>query len=215
MWLVAPAPELVRGGPVVAHNNLYGDVINMGAIYTDEDVVVDGDLVTGRSGGHCHLFAHRIVEMLAREGRRPERVDALLPRCAQLPRHRGDRALLRPPLRLPARAGDPRWATSQIVFLRNGRSPCSSCSGRGRRRGTRPPRRRTHGPARSAPRLPDRRRRRRAGSLAGEAEVTLGPLDFGDFIPGWRTAWVRDPDGVIVEISQGYVDQQDPPGSDG
>jgi protease I len=67
MWLLAPAPELVRGRPVVAHNNLYGDVTNMGAIYTDEDVVVDGDLVTGRSGGHCHLFAHRIVEMLARE----------------------------------------------------------------------------------------------------------------------------------------------------
>jgi glyoxylase I family protein len=37
-------------------------------------------------------------------------------------------------------------------------------------------------------------------------EVTLGPLDFGDFIPGWRTAWIRDPDGVIVEISEGYVD---------
>lgn len=44
-------------------------------------------------------------------------------------------------------------------------------------------------------------------SLGGEAEITLGPLDFGDFIPGWRTAWVRDPDGVIVEISQGYVDE--------
>jgi protease I len=65
MWLVAPAPELVRGRPVVAHNNLLGDVKNMGAIYTDEDVVVDGDLITGRSGGHCHLFAHRIVEMLS------------------------------------------------------------------------------------------------------------------------------------------------------
>jgi protease I len=64
MWLLAPAPELVRGRPVVAHNNLYGDVVNMGAIYTDEDVVVDGDLVTGRSGGHCHLFARRIVEEL-------------------------------------------------------------------------------------------------------------------------------------------------------
>ena len=65
MWLLASAPELVRGRPVVAHNNLYGDVRNMGAIYTDEDVVVDGDLVTGRSGGHCHLFARRIVELLA------------------------------------------------------------------------------------------------------------------------------------------------------
>jgi glyoxylase I family protein len=52
-------------------------------------------------------------------------------------------------------------------------------------------------------------------SLGGEADVTLGPLDFGDFIPGWRTAWVRDPDGVIVEISQGYVDQagSDPVGT--
>lgn len=65
MWLIAPAPELVRGRPVVAHNNLYGDVRNMGAIYTDQDVVVDGDLVTGRSGGHCHLFAHTIIDILS------------------------------------------------------------------------------------------------------------------------------------------------------
>jgi protease I len=69
MWLVAPAPELVRGRPVVAHNNLLGDVKNMGAVYTDEDVVVDGDLVTGRSGGHCHLFAHKIIELLAERER--------------------------------------------------------------------------------------------------------------------------------------------------
>ena len=50
MWLVAPMPELVRGRPVVAHNNLHGDVVNMGAIYTDQDVVIDGDLVTGTDG---------------------------------------------------------------------------------------------------------------------------------------------------------------------
>jgi glyoxylase I family protein len=49
-------------------------------------------------------------------------------------------------------------------------------------------------------------------SMGAEADVTLGPLDFGDFIPGWRTAWVRDPDGVIVEISQGYVDAADASG---
>jgi protease I len=65
MWLIAPAPELVRGRPVVVHNNLHGDAVNMGAVYVDEDVVVDGDLVTGRSGGHCHLFARRILDMLA------------------------------------------------------------------------------------------------------------------------------------------------------
>jgi deglycase len=65
MWLVAPTPELVRGRRVVAHNNLLGDVKNMGAVYVDEDVVVDGDLVTGRTGGHCHLFARQIIDLLA------------------------------------------------------------------------------------------------------------------------------------------------------
>jgi protease I len=65
MWLVAPIPELVRGRKVVVHNNLYGDALNMGAIYTDQDVVVDGDLVTGRTGAHCHLFARQIIEMLS------------------------------------------------------------------------------------------------------------------------------------------------------
>lgn len=69
MWLVAPVPELVRGRRVVAHNNLYGDVRNMGALYTDEDVVVDGDLVTGRTGAHCHLFARKIIDLLAGQGR--------------------------------------------------------------------------------------------------------------------------------------------------
>jgi protease I len=65
MWLLASTPELVRGRRVVAHNNLIGDVRNMGAVYTDQDVVVDGDLVTGRSGGHCHLFARKIIDMLS------------------------------------------------------------------------------------------------------------------------------------------------------
>ena len=64
MWLISPAPELVRGRRVVAHPNLYGDVVNMGAVYTDEDVVVDGDLVTARTGGHCHQFARTIVDLL-------------------------------------------------------------------------------------------------------------------------------------------------------
>lgn len=65
MWLVAPTPELVRGRRVVVHNNLLGDARNMGAEYVNEDVVVDGDLVTGRTGGHCHLFARKIIDMIA------------------------------------------------------------------------------------------------------------------------------------------------------
>lgn len=41
-------------------------------------------------------------------------------------------------------------------------------------------------------------------AMGDEARITLGPLDFDAFIPGWRTVWVADPDGTIVEISQGY-----------
>ena len=72
MWLVSTAPELVRGRPVVCHNNLYGDVRNMGAIYTDQDVVEDGDLITARTGGHHHLFARAIIERLSADVAAPE-----------------------------------------------------------------------------------------------------------------------------------------------
>jgi glyoxylase I family protein len=47
--------------------------------------------------------------------------------------------------------------------------------------------------------------------MGADAKVTAGPMDFDAFIPGWRTVWIADPDGNIVEISQGFVDQEDPP----
>jgi glyoxylase I family protein len=47
--------------------------------------------------------------------------------------------------------------------------------------------------------------------MGEDARITLGPLDFDAFITGWRTVWVADPNGNIVEISQGYVDQENPP----
>jgi glyoxylase I family protein len=44
-------------------------------------------------------------------------------------------------------------------------------------------------------------------TLIGDAvPISLGPLSFENFIPGWRTVWLIDPDGVIVEVSQGYRD---------
>ncbi len=74
MWLVSPLPDLVKGRPVTCHNNLHSDIVNLGATYVDADVVVDGDLVTGRTGGHAHLFARRLIdEVQARRaaGREP------------------------------------------------------------------------------------------------------------------------------------------------
>ncbi len=42
--------------------------------------------------------------------------------------------------------------------------------------------------------------------MGDAARLSLGPLDFDDVIPGWRTVWLRDPDGLVVEVSQGYRD---------
>jgi glyoxylase I family protein len=47
--------------------------------------------------------------------------------------------------------------------------------------------------------------------LGNSVKLTLGPADFSDFIPGWKGAWVADPEGNIIELNQGYVDQVTPP----
>lgn len=64
LWLVSPISEVIKNRKVVAHNNLIGDVRNYGAIYVDDDIVVDDDLITARSGGHCHLFAKEIIRAI-------------------------------------------------------------------------------------------------------------------------------------------------------
>ena len=64
LWLVSPISEVIKGRNVVAHNNLIGDIKNYGAVYVDKDVVVDGDLITARTGGHCSLFAKEIIRQL-------------------------------------------------------------------------------------------------------------------------------------------------------
>jgi glyoxylase I family protein len=47
--------------------------------------------------------------------------------------------------------------------------------------------------------------------MGTDTRVMLGPASFDDVIPGWRSAWISDPDGNILEISQGYTDQAQPP----
>ena len=64
LWLVSPFSEIIKGRKVVVHNNLIGDARNYGAVYVDKDVVVDGDLITARTGGHCSLFAKEIIRQL-------------------------------------------------------------------------------------------------------------------------------------------------------
>jgi glyoxylase I family protein len=47
--------------------------------------------------------------------------------------------------------------------------------------------------------------------MGSEAKITLGPLDMSQFVPGMRVAWVADPEGNIVELNQGYIDEANPP----
>lgn len=41
----------------------------------------------------------------------------------------------------------------------------------------------------------------------GALPISLGPMVFDQFIPGWKTIWITDPDGVVIEVSEGYTDQ--------
>ena len=52
---------------------------------------------------------------------------------------------------------------------------------------------------------------RKIEEMGSDAVVTFGPLSFDAVIPGWRSAWLRDPTGNIIQITKGYVDQQNPP----
>jgi protease I len=64
MWIMAFSPELVKNRRVTVSNNLIADVKALEAQYVNEDVVVDKDLITGRTSGHRALFTSEIIKML-------------------------------------------------------------------------------------------------------------------------------------------------------
>ena len=47
--------------------------------------------------------------------------------------------------------------------------------------------------------------------MGNDARITLGPVDMGQFVEGMRVCWIEDPEGNIVELNQGYVDEENPP----
>lgn len=63
-WLVSPISEVVRGKKMVVHNNLLGDAKLMGIDYVNQDLVVDGNLVSARTGGEHKIFAEKIIELV-------------------------------------------------------------------------------------------------------------------------------------------------------
>lgn len=64
LWLVGPIREVISGRRLTCHNNLHSDALAYGATYVDADLVEDDDLITARTGGHCHLLASRIIERI-------------------------------------------------------------------------------------------------------------------------------------------------------
>lgn len=75
LWILTPMPELLKGRRVICHEVVLADIVNAGAIYQPPvpnselndpgNIVVDGDMVTGHSGGDVNAFidaiAHQIV----------------------------------------------------------------------------------------------------------------------------------------------------------
>lgn len=64
LWLCAPDTAMIKGRRLTCHPNLHGDARAYGAQFVDEDLVVDGDLVTARTGNHAHLLARQIIDTI-------------------------------------------------------------------------------------------------------------------------------------------------------
>jgi protease I len=56
---------MIRGRRLTCHPNLHGDALAYGANFVDDDLVVDGDLVTARTGNQAHLLARQIIDTIA------------------------------------------------------------------------------------------------------------------------------------------------------
>lgn len=63
LWILTPVPELLKDRKVICHTVVLADVINAGGVYVPElsHVVVDRDLVTGRSVGDLELYCDTLI----------------------------------------------------------------------------------------------------------------------------------------------------------
>ncbi|MBE9170882.1 DJ-1/PfpI family protein [Pleurocapsales cyanobacterium LEGE 06147] len=66
LWILTPMPELLKGRKVICHEVVLADIINAGATYlsSPSGVVVDDDLVTGRSKNEVEPFIDVISERI-------------------------------------------------------------------------------------------------------------------------------------------------------
>ncbi|TAJ12807.1 thiamine biosynthesis protein ThiJ [Marinilabiliaceae bacterium JC017] len=64
LWILTPYPDLLKGRKVVCHEVVLADIKNAGAVYEDQDIVVDRDLVTGRTGQQALALVDAITESI-------------------------------------------------------------------------------------------------------------------------------------------------------
>lgn len=66
LWLLTPLPELLKGRRIICHEVVLADIVNAGVIYeaAPSGVVVDDDLVTGRSRHEVFKFIDAITERI-------------------------------------------------------------------------------------------------------------------------------------------------------
>lgn len=67
LWILTPRPELLSGRKVICHEVVQADIENAGGLVrqSDSGIVVDNDLVTGKTGGHATAFAEAIATQIA------------------------------------------------------------------------------------------------------------------------------------------------------
>ena len=63
-WTLISA-GVVRGRRMTSYHTIKDDMLNAGVIWTDEPVVVDGNMVSSRHPGDMAVFNEHIVEMLS------------------------------------------------------------------------------------------------------------------------------------------------------
>lgn len=63
LWILTPVPELLKGRKVICHTVVLADVVNAGGIYVPDEshVVVDKDLVTGRSAADLEVYCESLL----------------------------------------------------------------------------------------------------------------------------------------------------------
>ncbi len=64
LWILTPNPQLLKDRTVICHEVVLADILNAGAVYhyDPSGVVVDGDLVTGRSKNEANLLVDTVAK---------------------------------------------------------------------------------------------------------------------------------------------------------